>query len=316
MSMDGRLDPSDASALRERVVRLEQELAERERELAEHRREIEALHEREAQLLEIEAEQKRLAAVTENSSDFIGIASMEGVAQYLNEAGRELVGLEASELPRVTIGSFFFPDDLPYIEQHIMPATMEHGRWVGEFRFRHFKTGAAIPVLYNSFLIRDPETGEPMALATVTADLTERKRAEEERVRLKDEMIRLQAAMLRELSTPLLRISDRAVIMPLIGAVDSSRAAAVLERLLQGVSAEQSRVVILDITGVSNVDSHVADALIRTAKAVRLLGAQMVLTGIRPEVAQILVALGVDLGSIVTMGSLQSGIAFALSQPR
>ncbi len=232
---------------------------------------------------------RRLAAVAENSSDSHRHRLDGRVAQYLNEAGRQLVGLEASELPRVTIGSFFFPDDLPYIEQHIMPATMEHGRWVGEFRFRHFKTGAAIPVLYNSFLIRDPETREPMALATVTADLTERKRAEEERVRLKDEMIRLQAAMLRELSTPLLRISDRAVIMPLIGAVDSSRAAAVLERLLQGVSAEQSRVVILDITGVSNVDSHVADALIRTAKAVRLLGAQMVLTGIRPEVAQILV---------------------------
>jgi rsbT co-antagonist protein RsbR len=316
MSMDGRLDPSDASALRERVVSLEQELAQRERELADHKREIRLLQEREAQLLKVETEQKRLAAVAENSSDFIGIASMEGVALYLNEAGLQLVGLARSELPHVTIGSFFFPEDLPYVEQHIMPATMEHGRWVGEFRFRHLKTGAAIPVLYNSFLIRDPKTGEPMALATVTADLTERKRAEEERVRLKDEMIRVQAATLRELSTPLLRISDRAVIMPLIGAIDSTRAAAVLERLLQGVGAEQSKVVILDITGVSNVDSHVADALIRTAKAVRLLGAQMVLTGIRPEVAQILVALGIDLRGIVTMGSLQSGIAFAMSQPR
>ncbi|WP_437274607.1 STAS domain-containing protein [Sorangium sp. So ce375] len=314
--MDGRLDPSDASALRERVVSLEQELAQRERELADHKREIRLLQEREAQLLKVETEQKRLAAVAENSSDFIGIASMEGVALYLNEAGLQLVGLARSELPHVTIGSFFFPEDLPYVEQHIMPATMEHGRWVGEFRFRHLKTGAAIPVLYNSFLIRDPKTGEPMALATVTADLTERKRAEEERVRLKDEMIRVQAATLRELSTPLLRISDRAVIMPLIGAIDSTRAAAVLERLLQGVGAEQSKVVILDITGVSNVDSHVADALIRTAKAVRLLGAQMVLTGIRPEVAQILVALGIDLRGIVTMGSLQSGIAFAMSQPR
>jgi rsbT co-antagonist protein RsbR len=316
MSMDGRLDPSDASALRERVVSLERELAQRERELADHKREIRLLQEREAQLLKVETEQKRLAAVAENSSDFIGIASMEGVALYLNEAGMQLVGLARSELPHVTIGSFFFPEDLPYVEQHIMPATMEHGRWVGEFRFRHFKSGAAIPVLYNSFLIRDPKTGEPMALATVTADLTERKRAEEERVSLKDEMIRVQAATLRELSTPLLRISDRAVIMPLIGAVDSTRAAAVLERLLQGVGAEQSKVVILDITGVSNVDSQVADALIRTAKAVRLLGAQMVLTGIRPEVAQILVALGIDLRGIVTMGSLQSGIAFAMSQPR
>ncbi|XYI03960.1 STAS domain-containing protein [Sorangium sp. So ce1128] len=129
-------------------------------------------------------------------------------------------------------------------------------------------------------------------------------------------MIRVQAATLRELSTPLLRIGDGAVLMPLIGAMDPCRAAAVLERLLQGVSTEQARVVLLDITGVSNVDTQVADALIQTARAVRLLGAQMVLTGIRPEIAQVLVTLGVDLRGIITLGSLQSGIAFAIQQPQ
>ncbi|HTN92351.1 MAG TPA: STAS domain-containing protein [Sorangium sp.] len=320
MGTDVRLDTGVVSgevrALRDDVLRLEQELSRRDEELAEHRRELQALYEREARLARVEDERKRLAALPQNSSDFIGIASMEGKAQYLNEAGMQLVGLEADELERVTISSFFFPEDLTYAVEHILPETVKHGRWVGEFRFRHFKTGAPIPVLYNSFLIKDPDSGQPMALATVTADLTERKRAEEERVRLKDEVIRVQAATLRELSTPLLRIGEGAVLMPLVGAMDPGRAAAVLERLLQGVSTAQARVVLLDITGVSNVDTQVADALIQTARAVRLLGAQMVLTGIRPEIAQVLVGLGVDLRGIVTLGSLQSGIAFAIQQPR
>ena len=320
MDTDVRLDTSVVSeevrALRDDVLRLEQELARRDEELAEHRRELQGLYEREARLVRVEEERKRLASLAENSGDFIGIASMEGNAQYLNEAGMQLVGLDEDELARVSITSFFFPEDLPYVVEHILPETMKHGRWVGEFRFRHFKTGAPIPVLYNSFQIKDPESGQPMALATVTVDLTERKREEEERVRLKDEVIRVQAATLRELSTPLLRIGDGAVLMPLVGAMDSGRAAAVLERLLQGVSTEQARVVLLDITGVSNVDTQVADALIQTARAVRLLGARMVLTGIRPEIAQVLVALGVDLRGIVTLGSLQSGIAFAIQQPR
>ncbi|XXY46216.1 STAS domain-containing protein [Sorangium sp. So ce269] len=320
MDTDVRLDTGVVSeevrALRDDVLRLEQELARRDEELAEHRRELQGLYEREARLVRVEEERKRLASLAENSCDFIGIASMEGNAQYLNEAGMQLVGLEESELEHVSISSFFFPEDLPYVVEHILPETMKHGRWVGEFRFRHFKTGAPIPVLYNSFQIKDPDSGQPMALATVTVDLTERKREEEERVRLKDEVIRVQAATLRELSTPLLRIGDGAVLMPLVGAMDPGRAAAVLERLLQGVSTEQARVVLLDITGVSNVDTQVADALIQTARAVRLLGAQMVLTGIRPEIAQVLVGLGVDLRGILTLGSLQSGIAFAIKQPR
>ncbi|XXT21345.1 STAS domain-containing protein [Sorangium sp. So ce429] len=320
MGTDVRLDTGVVSgevrALRDDVLRLEQELARRDEELAEHRRQLQGLYEREARLVRVEEERKRLASLVENSCDLIGIASMEGSAQYLNEAGMQLVGLEEDELGRVSISSFFFPEDLPYVVEHILPETMKHGRWVGEFRFRHFKTGAPIPVLYNSFQIKDPDSGQPMALATVTVDLTERKREEEERVRLKDEVIRVQAATLRELSTPLLRIGDGAVLMPLVGAMDTGRAAAVLERLLQGVSTEQARVVLLDITGVSTVDTQVADALIQTARAVRLLGAQMVLTGIRPEIAQVLVGLGVDLRGILTLGSLQSGIAFAIQQPR
>jgi anti-anti-sigma regulatory factor len=85
-----------------------------------------------------------------------------------------------------------------------------------------------------------------------------------------------------------------------------------MDSLLQGIAANHAQIAIIDITGVPVVDSQVADALVRAARAVRLLGARVVLTGIRPEVAQTLVGLGIDLSGIVTRGSLQSGIAYAL----
>jgi rsbT co-antagonist protein RsbR len=101
------------------------------------------------------------------------------------------------------------------------------------------------------------------------------------------------------------------MVMPLIGAVDSQRAQQVIETLLEGIARSGAVVAILDITGVPVVDTQVANALLRAAQAVKLLGAQILLTGIRPEVAQTLVGLGADLSGIVTCGSLQTGIAYA-----
>jgi PAS domain S-box-containing protein len=145
-------------------------------------------------------------------------------------------------------------------------------------------------------------------------DVTEQKRAESERARLQEQLIHMQAASLAELSTPLIPISDQVVIMPLIGAIDSRRAQQVLDTLLHGISQSGARFAILDITGVTVVDTQVANALLRAAQAVQLLGAQAILTGIRPEVAQTLVGLGASLGSIITRGTLQSGIAYAIDQ--
>ena len=146
-------------------------------------------------------------------------------------------------------------------------------------------------------------------------NITERKRAEAMLRQSKDqeEMIRAQQAVLAELSTPLIPINEHVMVMPLIGGVDSRRAQQVLETLLNGVASSHAQIAILDITGVPVVDTQVANALVRAAQAVKLLGAQVVLTGIRPEVAQTLVGLGVDLVSIVTRSSLQSGIAYATS---
>jgi anti-anti-sigma regulatory factor len=128
------------------------------------------------------------------------------------------------------------------------------------------------------------------------------------------ELVRVQAATLSELSIILLPISDHALVMPLIGALDSERAQRFTAALLAGVTTSRARVVIVDITGMPMLDAQAANALIDAARGVRLLGAEAIITGIRAEVARNLVELGVDLSGIVTHNSLQSGIAYALAE--
>lgn len=147
------------------------------------------------------------------------------------------------------------------------------------------------------------------------ADVTERRMAQEAlRLRAEqEEVIHAQAASLQELSTPLLTINDGIVVMPLIGAIDSARAKQVMEVLLSGVAERHATTAILDITGVAVVDTQVANALVRVAQATKLLGAQVIITGIRPEIAQTLIGLGVELSGIVTRSTLQSGITYAMA---
>lgn len=137
-------------------------------------------------------------------------------------------------------------------------------------------------------------------------------RAEAENRRLQEASIRMQEENLRALSTPLIPIAESVVVMPLIGTVNSARARQVLEKLLEGVVAHRAAVAILDVTGVPVVDAEVANGLIQAAKGVALLGAEVVLTGIRPEMARTLVELGTDLRGLVVRSTLQSGVEHAL----
>jgi len=165
---------------------------------------------------------------------------------------------------------------------------------------------------YNTPLV--DHRGTIMGVASLIQDVTEQRESEEERRRLQEQIIHAQQAALAELSTPLIPVSDDIVIMPLIGSLDSQRAQAVLDTLLRGVASTRARVAILDITGVPVVDTQIANVLIQAARSVQLLGAQVILTGIRPEVAQTMVGLGVEMRGLVTRSDLQSGIAYALRQ--
>ncbi|KYF83782.1 hypothetical protein BE18_47215, partial [Sorangium cellulosum] len=143
-------------------------------------------------------------------------------------------------------------------------------------------------------------------------ELAERASLEEARSALQAQIIGAQAARLAELSTPIIPINDQILVMPLIGVVDEERAQGMVDTATLGVSARRAAVMILDITGVSRVDARVSEALVRAARAVRLLGARVVITGIRPEVAQELVALGAEMTGMVTQSTLQDGIAYAM----
>lgn len=147
-------------------------------------------------------------------------------------------------------------------------------------------------------------------------DITQQLRAEEalRQSLIQEEIIRMQQHTLEELSTPLIPITNSITIMPLIGSLDSRRAQRVMDTLLHGVAETRCDTVIIDITGVSMVDTQVANVLIRAAEAVKLLGAEAMITGIRPEVAQTLIGLGVNLGNLQTLSSLQNGIALAMEK--
>jgi rsbT co-antagonist protein RsbR len=153
-------------------------------------------------------------------------------------------------------------------------------------------------------------------ISVLTEDITQQLRNEEtlRQSLIQEEIIRMQQHTLEELSTPLIPITNSIVIMPLIGSLDSRRAQRVMDTLLHGVAESRSDTVIIDITGVSMVDTQVANVLIRAAEAVKLLGAEAMITGIRPEVAQTLIGLGVNLGTLRTLSSLQNGIALAMEK--
>jgi rsbT co-antagonist protein RsbR len=119
---------------------------------------------------------------------------------------------------------------------------------------------------------------------------------------------------LLELSTPVVRLWHGIVAVPLIGTLDSARTQATMEGLLEAIVDQQAQVAILDITGVATVDTAVAQHLLRTVMAARLMGAKCVISGIRPQIAQTMVQLGIDLGDVTTRATLADALAYGLRQ--
>lgn len=124
----------------------------------------------------------------------------------------------------------------------------------------------------------------------------------------RERIIREQQAAIRELSTPVLQVRDRLLILPIIGVLDSPRARQLTEQLLGAIRSSRAKVVVIDITGVGMIDLPVANHLVQTVEACRLMGARAIITGLSSEVAQTLVDLGVDLSMMQTVGDLQGGL--------
>ncbi|WP_437717078.1 PAS domain S-box protein [Sorangium sp. So ce327] len=280
---------------RENAEELRRRVDELTRSLAEHQQTV-------ARLAETE---QRLSRFVDASPDVIAI-SEQGILVEVNARVEDLMGYQAHEMIGRSALDFAAPEDRHIVIDHVRSGsevTYEHhilrkdgSRFFAEVR------GRKVP--YQGRSVR----------VSIIRDITDRRRAEEAtRVALvQREALLAQQAMVAQLSTPLLPITDDTLILPLIGAVSPERASAVIEVLSRGVAERRARVAILDITGVPDVDEQVADALLRATRAVRLLGARAILTGIRPEVAQHIVRAGMDLTGITTCGTLQQGVADAL----
>ncbi|GAA1587716.1 STAS domain-containing protein [Actinoplanes couchii] len=133
-------------------------------------------------------------------------------------------------------------------------------------------------------------------------------------VRVRESLIADQAEQLLELSTPVVKLWEGVVAVPLVGTLDSARAQVVMERLLQTLVDTGSPYAIIDITGVPAVDTQVAQHILKTVVAARLMGADCIISGIRPQIAQTIVALGIEFGDIATKASLADALRYVISQ--
>lgn len=258
---------------------------------------------------------------------------------YANRQLAEGLGYSAEEILRMgdaVLPMIMHPDDLATMPAHIGRLFASADGEVLEVAYRCRRPDGEWRwyLSRDTCFSRDPN-GKPQVFLGVVDDITAQRRAEEEvrhqaeelerraeallhrdreRVKLQEQVITAQAEALRELSTPLVPIADGVIAMPLVGAIDVVRSQQILEALLSGISARQAQVAIVDITGVREADAQVADGLLRAARAAGLLGAEVVLTGIAPAVAQALTEIGADLGRTVTRGTFQAGIAYALGR--
>jgi PAS domain S-box-containing protein len=264
---------------------------------------------------------------------------------YWSPRLKELLGYADDELDidLDTFGTFLHPDDREHVEAALeahlkdrRPFDVEERLRTksGEYRWFHARgqavwdeDGQPIRIVGSSTDITERKQAEG-ALRTAyekverqieerTAELqrevAERERAQAESLRLQEEVIEAQKRAIQELSTPIIPIMERIIVMPLIGSIDTMRARDVTRSLLAGIREHQAQVVIVDITGVPVVDSGVASYLNKTIQAARLKGARTIVTGISDAVAETIVDLAIDWSGIKTVGDLQTGLMVALN---
>jgi rsbT co-antagonist protein RsbR len=236
--------------------------------------------------------------IIESMTDLLVVLGGDGRIRMANAAAAHLSGRAKQELIGQPVGLLF-----PEIKASEVIA--KKGVFYEEAQCQ-VKARAPVAVSFSAAVMRN-RRGEIEGIVCVGRDLSSAKRAEDERMRLREAMQR-QAILLEELSTPLIPITSDIVVMPVIGSVDESRARQICEVLLHGIVSRRARMAIIDISGVAAVDEATLERLIKAVQGAHFLGAEVVLTGIRPQVARMLAHLGTDLGRVRTSRSLQSTI--------
>lgn len=229
----------------------------------------------------------------------------EGRVLTWNAAAQRLKGWTAEEIIGQHFSRFYPPEDKEKGKTELeLRVAAQEGRFEDEgWRVRKDGTRFWANVILTA--LRDKD-GVLCGFGKVTRDLTERRAAEQK--------IQQQAQEIFDMAVvPIVQIWDGILLAPLIGTLDSQRTQQLMERLLHRLIETRSSVALLDITGVPLIDTQTAQHLIETISAVRLLGSEVILTGVRPNIAQTLVHLGIDLSNVTTRSSLSAGLGLALN---
>ncbi len=243
-----------------------------------------------------EDEARVFAALAEHSPDGILVRPLaEHGPVRVNHALRRLLGLPADAPAERAAG--WFPDGVSG------PMKLSRG------------DGEALSLELSSFTIPGA-SGEPAATATIVRDVTRLQRALRDREQQAEHNRRQQEELIAELSAPLLPLAPGVLVLPLIGSLDEARSVHVREVVLEGILRHRSRVLILDLTGLRAVDGTPADRLRGLVDAVRLVGARVILTGIRPAVAAALVEVGLAMGrGLTVLGTLEDAVRMTVARP-
>jgi len=254
-----------------------------------------------------ETSSEMLRLLVDNLKDYaITMLDPKGTVTSWSPAAERLKGYRSNEIIGKHFSTFYTPEDSASgkTERELEIAARE-GRFEDEgWRIR--KDGSKFWANVIITALRD-ESGKVIGFGKVTRDLSERKQAEEQ--------IRQQSREILEMATvPVVQVWEGILLVPLIGVLDSERSQQLMERLLERITETGSPVALVDITGVPAIDTKTAQHLVETVKAVRFVGADVVLTGVRPAIAQTLVHLGIDLSTVTTRSSLSAGlrVAFAM----
>jgi len=231
-----------------------------------------------AQLLQAMTEQEifsEVTAVYDNYVDALETGSVQTLQAYARDLSERIIprGVETHEVLGIVL-----------LLRDVLARSL----------FEHYQTD---PDLLNRILDAYEPAANRIAVTVGVSFVEERER-----------VIRQQQESIRELSTPVLQVRERLLILPIIGVLDSQRARQLTEQLLGSIQVNRAKVVVIDITGVATIDLTVANHLVQTVEAARLMGASAIITGLSSKIAQTLVDLGVNLGMMRTVGDLQGGL--------
>lgn len=263
---------------------------------------------------EVSAARELAENVIASISDMLLVIGTDGIIQQANRAAFELLERSEDEIVGRSIQDIIarsrtsfadLPDDW-------LDVVIGGGKIQNRKVTYTTPSGRSISAVFSASELRSPEGGV-LGVVCTAKDVTEQAQARE-KLLLQVEQIKAQQETIRALVTPIIRVWDRVLVLPIVGALDQGRASEITHNLLRSASDTQSAFVVLDLTGVTAADTETADHLLRISRAVRLLGTRCLISGLSPTVVRAFTSLDVDLRDLMSFGNLHSALRHALSQ--